>query len=51
MHMLDELCDGDRACIIACSDAVAGQAGQLVDEGDEGLEVFLDGEVEGVAVF
>jgi len=51
MKVFDELAYEEGYAIIAECNGVARKAGQLVNEGDQGLEVFFDREVEGVAVF
>ena len=48
MQVINELADLERSCEVAESDRVSGEAAELFDEGDEGLEVLFDGDVEGV---
>jgi len=50
MQVLDKLADLDRTVIVAESDRIDSQAGELIDQGDQGLQVFFDADVEGVAV-
>lgn len=51
MQVLDEPADEHRALVVAQRDGVDCEPGELFDEGDEGLEVFFDREVEGVVAF
>ncbi len=48
--VLDKGGDAEREIWVAECDGVGGQAAEFLGEIDEGEEVFLDGDVEGVAV-
>lgn len=48
MEVHDELADLKRSRKVAQCDGVGREAGELLDQTDQGLEVFLDGDVEGV---
>lgn len=50
-EVLDKGADGEGQLEVAEGDCVCGEAGEILGEVDEGEEVFLYGEVEGVAVF
>lgn len=51
MQVLDEPADEHRALVVAQRDGVDCEPRELFDEGDEGLEVLFDREVEGVLAF
>jgi len=51
VEVLDEGADPHRQLRVAEGHRVHSQAAELVDVGDEGQQVVLDGDVEGVAVF
>ena len=48
MQVINELADLERSCEVAESDGVGGEAAELFDKGDEGLEVLFDGDMEGI---
>jgi hypothetical protein len=50
VQILDEPADLQRQAVVAQRDRVARQPRQLIDQGDDGEEVLLDGEVKRIAV-
>lgn len=51
MKILDELTDLKGPLVVSQCHRVDGQPSQLLNKRDEGLEVFLDRDMEGVSVF
>jgi hypothetical protein len=37
--------------VVSQGDRIDGKSGKFFDEGDQGLEVLLDGDMEGISVF
>lgn len=44
------MADLERSLVVTQSNRVDGKAGKLIDQGNEGLEVFFDADVESVTV-
>lgn len=47
-QVLDELADSKRACEVAQRDRVGRKTRELLDQADEGVQVLLNGDMEGV---
>lgn len=50
MEVLDKLADLQRTLVVSQGDRVNSKTGKLFDEGNQGLEVFFDADVEGISI-